>query len=64
MIRAIKAVSSERGRDPREYAFVVFGGNGPLFAVAMAQALSLGRVTANLEGQADLALTFSLLCLE
>ena len=33
MIRAIKAVSSERGRDPREYALVAFGGNGPLFAV-------------------------------
>jgi N-methylhydantoinase A len=44
MIRAIKAVSSERGRDPREYALVAFGGNGPLFAVAMAQALSLSRV--------------------
>ena len=44
MIRALKAVSSERGRDPREYALVAFGGNGPLFAVAMAQALSLGPV--------------------
>src|SRR5216684_865862 len=29
MIRALKAVSSERGRDPREYALVAFGGNGP-----------------------------------
>src|SRR5712671_5666828 len=44
MIRAIKAVSSERGRDPREYALVAFGGNGPLFAVAMARALSIRRV--------------------
>ena len=44
MIRAIKAVSSERGRDPREYALVAFGGNGPLFAVAMAEALSIRRV--------------------
>ena len=26
------AVSSERGRDPREYALFAFGGNGPLFA--------------------------------
>ncbi|GIT24490.1 MAG: hypothetical protein CM1200mP41_05340 [Gammaproteobacteria bacterium] len=32
MIRAVKAVSSERGRDPRSYAMVAFGGNGPLFA--------------------------------
>ena len=44
MIRAIKAVSSERGRDPREYALVAFGGNGPLFAAAMAEALTMRRV--------------------
>ncbi|MBV8913800.1 MAG: hydantoinase/oxoprolinase family protein, partial [Acetobacteraceae bacterium] len=44
MIRAIKAVSSERGRDPRDYALVAFGGNGPLFACAMAQSLGIGRV--------------------
>ena len=30
MMRAIRAVSSERGRDPREYALFAFGGNGPL----------------------------------
>jgi hypothetical protein len=36
MIRAMKAVSSERGRDPRDYALVAFGGNGPLFAAVMA----------------------------
>ncbi|HYZ64840.1 MAG TPA: hydantoinase/oxoprolinase family protein [Acetobacteraceae bacterium] len=44
MIRAIKAVSSERGRDPRDYALVAFGGNGPLFACVMAQTLMIGRV--------------------
>jgi N-methylhydantoinase A len=44
MIRAIKAVSSERGRDPREYALVAFGGNGPVFAAAMAEALMIRRV--------------------
>ena len=44
MIRAIKAVSSERGRDPREYVLFAFGGNGPLFAAAMAQALEVRRV--------------------
>jgi N-methylhydantoinase A len=44
MIRAIKAVSSERGRDPREYTLVAFGGNGPLFAAAMAEALMIRRV--------------------
>jgi len=44
MIRAIKAVSSERGRDPRDYALVAFGGNGPLFAASMAAALMIRRV--------------------
>jgi N-methylhydantoinase A len=44
MIRAIKAVSSERGRDPRAYALVGFGGNGPLFAAGMAQSLGIRRV--------------------
>jgi N-methylhydantoinase A len=44
MIRAIKAVSSERGRDPHDYALVAFGGNGPLFAAVMAAALMIRRV--------------------
>jgi N-methylhydantoinase A len=44
MIRAIKSVSTERGRDPREFALFAFGGNGPLFACGMAAALGIGRV--------------------
>ena len=44
MIRAIKAVSTERGRDPRDFALFAFGGNGPLFAAAMASALGIARV--------------------
>ena len=44
MIRAIKAVSTERGRDPRDFALFAFGGNGPLFAAAMALALGIGHV--------------------
>ena len=44
MIRAIKSVSTERGRDPREYTLLAFGGNGPLFAAAMAEALRMHRV--------------------
>jgi N-methylhydantoinase A len=44
MIRAIKAVSSERGRDPREYALVGFGGNGAIFAAGMAQEIGIKRV--------------------
>src|SRR5215467_9251195 len=44
MMRAIRAVSSERCRDPREYALFAFGGNGPLFAAGMARALEMTRV--------------------
>jgi N-methylhydantoinase A len=44
MIRAIKAVSSERGRDPRDYVLFAFGGNGPLFAAGMAQALEMRKI--------------------
>ncbi|MBI3373345.1 MAG: hydantoinase/oxoprolinase family protein [Betaproteobacteria bacterium] len=44
MIRAIKAISTERGRDPREFALFAFGGNGPLFACGMASALGMKQV--------------------
>ena len=44
MIRAIRAVSTERGRDPREYALFAFGGNGPLFAAGMARALEMRTI--------------------
>jgi N-methylhydantoinase A len=44
MIRALKAVSSERGRDPREFALVAFGGNGPIFAAGMAEAMGMPLV--------------------
>jgi N-methylhydantoinase A len=44
MIRAIKAVSTERGRDPHDFALFAFGGCGPLFAASMASALGIGHV--------------------
>jgi N-methylhydantoinase A len=44
MIRAIKSVSTERGRDPREFALFAFGGNGPLFASGMARSLGITRI--------------------
>jgi N-methylhydantoinase A len=44
MISAIKAVSTERGRDPREFALFAFGGNGPLFAAGMAAVLGITRI--------------------
>ncbi len=44
MIRAIRAVSTERGRDPREFTLFAFGGNGPLFACGLADALGMKRI--------------------
>jgi N-methylhydantoinase A len=44
MIRAIRAVSIERGRDARDYSLCAFGGNGPVFACAMAAELGMRRI--------------------
>jgi len=44
MIRAIRSVSTERGRDPRDFALFAFGGNGPLFAAGMARELRIRRI--------------------
>jgi N-methylhydantoinase A len=44
MVRAVRAVSSERGRDPRRFALVAFGGSGPLHAVEMARSMEIPRV--------------------
>jgi N-methylhydantoinase A len=44
MEKAIRVVSIERGRDPRDFALVAFGGAGGLHACALAQALSIPRV--------------------
>ena len=44
MMRAIRAVSVERGRDPRAFALLAFGGNGPLFAAGIARELGIARV--------------------
>jgi N-methylhydantoinase A len=44
MMRAIRAVSVERGRDPRKFALLAFGGNGPLFAAGIARELGIARV--------------------
>jgi N-methylhydantoinase A len=37
-------VTVERGRDPREFTIVAFGGNGPLFAAEMAAGLGVATV--------------------
>jgi N-methylhydantoinase A len=44
MMRALRAVSTERGRDPRDFALVCFGGAGPIHAAALAEEMEIGRV--------------------
>ena len=44
MIRAIKAVTTYRGRDPRNFALMAFGGSGGVHAVALARELKARRV--------------------
>jgi N-methylhydantoinase A len=44
MARAIRAVTSERGLDPREFTLVAFGGAGPGHAAALAAHLGIRRV--------------------
>jgi N-methylhydantoinase A len=44
MVRAVKSVSTYRGRDPRDYALIAFGGNGPIVATAIAHELGMKQV--------------------
>jgi N-methylhydantoinase A len=44
MTRAVKAVSTYRGRDPRDFTLVAFGGNGPVVAAEIASALGIRRI--------------------
>ncbi|MEZ5855381.1 MAG: hydantoinase/oxoprolinase family protein, partial [Hyphomicrobiaceae bacterium] len=44
MERAMRIVSIERGRDPRRYALVAFGGAGPLHAARLARKLGVPKV--------------------
>jgi N-methylhydantoinase A len=44
MVRAIRAVSVEKGYDPRELVLMPFGGAGPLHATGVARALGIRRV--------------------
>ena len=44
MLRALRIVSVERGRDPRGMALVAFGGAGPLHACALADELGIKTV--------------------
>jgi N-methylhydantoinase A len=44
MEKAIRAISIERGHDPRRFTLVAFGGAGPLHACELAAALRIPRV--------------------
>ena len=44
MSLAVRAVSVDRGIDPRDTALIAFGGAGPLHAVAVARAISIPTV--------------------
>ncbi|MEQ9643267.1 MAG: hydantoinase/oxoprolinase family protein [Alphaproteobacteria bacterium] len=44
MARALRAVSVERGRDPRDFALMVFGGSAALHGVELARMLAIGTV--------------------
>ena len=44
MIRAIKGVTTYRGRNPRDFALLAFGGSGGVHAVALARELQTRRV--------------------
>ena len=44
MERAMRVISVERGRDPRDYALVAFGGAGPLHACRLARAMGIPTV--------------------
>ena len=44
IVRAIQLVSTERGRDPRDYVLMPFGGAGPLHAARVADVLGIATI--------------------
>ncbi|WP_336345852.1 hydantoinase/oxoprolinase family protein [Halalkalicoccus ordinarius] len=50
MTRAVRAVTVERGYDPRGFGLVAFGGAGPMHAAALADALDVETVVVPLPG--------------
>jgi len=44
MVKAVRVVSVERGHDPRDFALVAFGGNGPLHVARLARELGISTV--------------------
>jgi N-methylhydantoinase A len=44
MTRVLRAVTTERGRDPREFTLIAFGGAGPIHAAALAESMGISRL--------------------
>jgi N-methylhydantoinase A len=44
MCRAVRSVTSQRGRDPRDHTLVAFGGAGPAHAVEIARSFEISTV--------------------
>jgi N-methylhydantoinase A len=44
IVRAVQLVSTQRGRDPRDYVLVPFGGAGPLLAAEIAEELAMSEI--------------------
>src|SRR2546425_13035636 len=44
MSKALRLVSVERGRDPREYSLIAFGGAGPVHVCDLAEELEIKRI--------------------
>lgn len=44
MLRAIRSVTIERGRDPRDFVLMAFGGCGPVHAAHLAESLEMRRI--------------------
>src|SRR5215469_8192101 len=44
IVRAVQVVSTERGRDPRDYSLLPFGGAGPLVAAELAEELGVKEI--------------------
>src|SRR5205085_6015197 len=44
MTRALRSVSSEKGRDPRDFVLIAYGGSGPVHACGLAEELGCRTV--------------------
>ena len=44
MARAVKAVSTQRGRDVREFTLIAFGGSGPVHAAQLARTMGIRHI--------------------